>query len=111
MTEQDKNRFDSETSFKTEHRLSSLEKDAEEDRAASKANFKHLYDCLTEALETLAKYEEKLENLWQWKLYQNGILSDIRNDQKEIPTMLNTLWIKIMAGIIVAIIVSCFVIT
>ena len=88
---------------KVEHRLNELEKDGIEDRATTKEDLKEIADRLIVTCERLAQFETKLENLWQWKLYQNGLLTDIRNS-------LNFLWLKIIGGVIGALILN-FILT
>ena len=84
---------------KIEHRVNELEKDNIDDRATSKEDLAKTTERLSMACEKLVQFETKLENLWQWKLYQNGILTDIRNS-------LNYLWLKIIGGIIGALILN-----
>ncbi len=91
---------------KMEHRVAELEKDGIEDRATNKGDFEKLAVKLVDICQTLAQYDTKLDNLWQWKLFQNGILTDIRKDQKDIAKSLETLWLKIVGSVVIALILN-----
>ena len=94
---------------KTEHRLDKLEEGTADVIASTKKDFERITADLADTCGTLREYNVKLDNLWQWKLHQNGILTDIRNDQRDMVKALNWLWLKIVGSVIVALIVNFFI--
>ncbi len=92
-------------SAELERRISVLENAIERKNRDCAEVFRAYDRRLSKGGETFAEYGIRLDNLWEWKLMQNGVLVEIRQElaeQKKDRQKIHDQWNKVLAGLVVS---------